>query len=330
MSKETRTVRPFVGLDTLEGALSETLLHFGQEACTADQGIIVDLAAHEFLLRPVSVEWGADDQAFEAFKDRIIDGAARAQISMQDLSLMVVASSSFLKMADIVFVLSCGGIGRLERITELTGDQRSSAFSAPFSGFMVDSYLLLNRTLPKRPLRPHLKGTWLAHTRYRVGTTEGPALLPPTPLTKEEREKHNLPSKTIRYLYFGDHDLLQPYSEQERPVFYVDEQLLSQMNARRRSGASKALQLQLAHDFTAVVIRRAAANPEIKNVGYEDLRSSLLGSVLRIAGGPGARPEDLDVLLSEIRSDPEKVIARTEHFIDLSAGYGRLLEEGEA
>lgn len=330
MSKETRTVRPFVGLSAVENVLDETQLHFGQEPCSAQAGIIVDLAPHEYLLRPVSLEWGVDQQAFEAFKRQIAEGAQILHIPPDHLSLVVVASSPYLKKAQIVLELPCSDLDELVRVTELSAGARPTAFSAPFSGFRVDAYLLLNRTLPKQPLKPHLRGTWIAHTEYRIATTQGPALLPPTPLTREVRERYDLPSKAIRYLYLGDHDLLRPYSEQEQPVFYVDEDLLSQLNARRRSAASKALQLQLAQDFAAVVIRRAAANEDIKDVGYDDVRTSLLGSILRIAAGPGAQPNDMDRLVSEVRTNPDLVIARTEHFIDLGAGFGDLLEEDEA
>jgi hypothetical protein len=134
----------------------------------------------------------------------------------------------------------------------------------------------------------------------------------------------------VRYVDFRDHEVLQPYVDQERPVFYVDERLLAQMSARRNSAPSKALQVQLAHDFIAAVIRRASAREEIVDMSYADLRTTLLGSVLRVAAGPGASDQDLERLVSEIRDVPERVIARAEHFIDILSGYAEMLEDGEA
>lgn len=184
MSKETRTIRPFIGLGGLEGVLDEALLHVGPEACLANEGITVDLAPHEFLLRPVSIEWGSDAEAFEHFKTRLGEGAEAAGLAPGDLSLTVVANSSFLKLADIVFTCPASDLGHLARITDLTVGARPAAFCTPFSGFHVDAYLVLARSLDPKPLRPYLRGTWLAQARFRVGTTQGPALLPPTPLIR--------------------------------------------------------------------------------------------------------------------------------------------------
>jgi hypothetical protein len=329
MSRETRTIRPFVGLVELPAVLEATALHFGQDKCLANEGITVDLLPHEFMRKPVLIEWASDDEAFETFKDRIAAEAGAANFDTADLSLVLVASSSFLKVADIVFECPVTELWRLARVIDLTQTDRYPAFSAPFTGFTVDAYLLLSRSGRPEPLRPYLRGTWLAWSRFQVGTTQAPALLPPTPLTDEIREQHRLQGKTIRYLYFGDHDPLQPYSGQEQPVFYVDAKLLAQLNAQRNSRASRALQLQLVQDFAAAVVRRASANAEMDGVSYDDVRNSLLGSVIRIAAGPGGTDGDRDNLVATLRDSPEYVIARIEHFVDVASAYRSLLEDGD-
>lgn len=330
MSRETRTIRPFVGLGDIGAVLEETALHFGTETCLAGQGITIDVSPHEFLMRPVTIEWAADDTGLQEFTDRAREAVKAAGLSDSDLSLVAVASSPFLKVADIIFERTFAHLEELGRITDLSPAPRPDAFSAPFSGFTVDAYVLLNRQLEKRPLRPYLRGTWLAHARYRVSTTHGPAFLPPTPLTAAIRDRLGLASKAVRYLYLGDHDLLKDYTTQEKPTFYVDEDLLSQLNARRRSRGSKALQLQLAHDFAASVVRRAAGHEEIREVAYDDITDSLLGSVLRIAAGPGATDEDMNLLVSELRRDVDRVVGRLEHYIDLASGYRGVLEEEDS
>jgi hypothetical protein len=55
-----------------------------------------------------------------------------------------------------------------------------------------------------------------------------------------------------------------------------------------------------------------------------------LGSVLRVAAGPGASEQDLQRLMSDLHDEPERVIARAEHFIDVASGYAGILEDGEA
>jgi len=329
MSKETRTIRPFVGIDDLAGVLDEAVLYFGQEACLANEGVTANLSPHEFLLRPVSMEWGSDERAFEEFKKRLSEGADAVGIKAEDLSLLAVASSSFLKIAEVVFECSVSDIADLSRVTHFTEGVRPSAFSAPFNGFVIDAFVLLSRSLEPKSLRPHRRGTWIASARFRLATTQAPAVLPPTPLTDEIRAQYHLGARTIRFLYFGDHDLLEEYGQQERPIFYIDERLLAQMNVQQASPASKALQLQLAQDFASAVIRRASARTDLTDLSYEDLRTSLLGSVIRVAAGPGATEKDRNRLLSQVTDNPEYVIARTEHFIDVGSGYEGILKEDE-
>lgn len=330
MSKETRTVRPFTGIERLAGVLDETLLHFGPDTCLANGSIAVDVPAGEFLVRPVTVEWGSDEQAFGKFKERIETGAEAAGFNLEDLSLIVVGSSPFLKIADIVFTCPLTALGDLARVVILTEDRRSAAFRAPFSGFNIDVYVVLARSLTPKLLRPYLFGTWIAQSQFRVYTTQGSAVLPPTPLTAEIREQHRLLAKTVKYLYFGDHNVLEPQGQQELPIFYVDERLLAQMNARRTSPASKALQLQLAHDFVSAVIQRASVAPDLDDMAYDDIRGSLLGSAIRIAAGPGATDEDRSRLMRQVRTNSGYVIARAEHFIDLASGYGAIIVEEES
>lgn len=330
MSKETRTIRPFKTLGSIGEAFQGIVLHHGQDACQPEGTIVADISPHEYLLRPVSLQWSEDEAAFDTFKEKITAGVEEAGLPADAVAIVVVASTTFLKIADVVLFNSLTELSLLTRITDLTSPQRPRAFSAPFSGFSVDTYLLLSRSLSPQPLRPHIRGTWLARAQFRVETSLGPALLPPTPLTDAIRAELRLPAKTIRYLYFGDHDLLRPCADQEQPVFYVDENLLANLNARRRSPASKALQLQLAHDFVSAVVYRAASSEEIVRVGYEDVRSSLLGSALRIAAGSAGTQIDREELLKLVRTNPAYVVARAEHNIDLASGFKGIFEDQES
>jgi len=331
MSTETRTVRPFVGLDELQHALGGTALRFGEHCVPAGSSITVDLAPQEFLARPVSIEWAPDDQTFLHLREHIIGTVRSADLPIDAVALVVIATSSFLKLADLILECPLPQMAELPRITSLLGNgRRPRSLSTPFNGFTVHSYLLLRRALPDRLLRPHRMGTWLARTDYRVETTLGPGSLAPTPLTGEIRKQYDLPRKTVRFIHFGDHDPVQPYRDQEPPIFYVDEEILAQLNARRTAPTSRALQLQLAHDFVTAVVYRAAASPELEALSYDDVRTSLLGSVIRLAAGPGASQAELSALLAVTRRNPERLIARAEHFIDLADDYSAILKDGDS
>lgn len=331
MSTESRTIRPFLGLGSLEKALSQSLLHFGQESCDPDKSLVVDLTPHEFMLRPVTISWASDDEAFSRLKDDLLSGIGESGIPQAALSIIALASTPFLKKTEVAFVSSLADLEGLSRTIVLSEPERSAALSAPISGFVVDAYLLLNRDLEPRPLRPQRKGTWISASRFQVESSLGPAVLPPTPLTSELRGKLELPARTIRYVDLGEHDLLAPYPDQEQPVFYVDEDLLAELNARGSAPVSKAVQIQLASDFISSVVFGASRRSEdLTQLSYVDIRRSLLGSVIRLAAGPGASDEDRDRLLRRVVSDPDYVIARTEHFIGSGDGFSRALKDAES
>jgi hypothetical protein len=329
VSKETRTIRPFVGLDDLQGPLEEAVLYFGQEPCLAGETLTVSLSPHEFLLRPVTIQWAPEESAHRGFVERLTAGTLSADLDLSAVSLVAVARSPFLKLAAVVLDHPLADLPALGRVVELSTPPRAAPFSSPFSGFVVDVYLVLSQVLQPEILKPHRLGTWLSTSRFRVETTYAPAALPPTPLNDEVRERHQLMGKTVRFLDFGDHDVTEAYTDQERPTLYIDEKLLAQMNARRNSPASKALQLQLALDFVSAVVRRASSRADLVDRSYDDLRNSLVGSVIRIAAGPGATISDYDRLVAQLADTPEYLVARAEHFIDVGSGYRGLLKEDE-
>ena len=330
MSHETRTVRPYVGARELERALDEALLHFGPAPCAANENIHVDLQAHEFLLRPISIDWASDDAAFTRVKRTIELGARKGSYDLDDLAIAVVATSSFLKLAEVVYIRALGDLDVLPRKLVLTDACRPKPFSAPFSGFGVEAYIMLAREIERRPLRPYRKGTWLSRVRFGVDTTLTAAILPPTPLTAERRKELRLPARTMRFIDFGNHEVLEAYGDQEQPTFYVDENLLAQLNARRTSATSRAFQRQLVFDFISAVVWKAARSSEIGNVAYADVRTSLLGSVVRIAAGVGASDADRNGIMGSVRDAPERLIARAEHAVDVLSVFGEAAKDGES
>jgi hypothetical protein len=317
-------------LGTLERSLAQTLVHFGESSCTPGGSVLVDLTPHEFSRRPVTLTWASDEAAFDEFVSGLERGVEESAIPIEAISIVAVASTPFLKSASIVLDHPLESLDSIDPSVVLTEPNRVDAFSAPFNGFAVDLYLVLNRDLEPRPLVPHLLGTWISHARFRFETSLAPAILPPTPLTDDLRQQLGLQPKTIRYLQFGDHDLTHPYREQDQPTFYIDEQLLAQLSVRKSAPASRAIQLQLAHDFVSAVIRKAAADGRLAEVTYSDIHASLLGSVIRLAAGAGATDGDRDKLVDRILEDPEYVIARAEHYMAIGDGFTGALKESDS
>ena len=332
MSTWSRTIRPFLGISTLQDVLSQSLLHFGAEPCPSESSLHVDLSSHEFLLRPVTLDWTTDEESFAAFQLALVAGANEVEIPISELELVAIATTPFLRITEIVFRHPLQMLASLPRSVRLSaGERRPRVFSAPHNGFRVDAFLVLSSSRRPLPLRPHRKGTWLARTRFVVTTTVASAILPPAPLTAQVRQRLHLPPKTMRYVDWNDHDVTQPHTSQPDPVLYVDEDLLAQLNSRRGSSSSRAIQVQLVIDFLGQILWRGAEKAsDLRGVNYDDIRESLLGSVIRIAAGPGASEARRTALLQEVARDPGMVVAHLEHAIDVLSTYAASMKDGDA
>jgi len=325
MNAETRIIRPFVGLRDLEGCLEEVVLHFGRDVIEANGSITVDLTPHDFLLRRVWLEWSAEEK-FRSFKKQLISAAEEAGIDPDSLALVVIGTSAFLRVAEVLLSHSLSELASLEPRVELSHLPKWSSLKTPFSGFSIEVYLLLRKHLPKRPLKPHRKGTWLARSRYRVDTTYVPALLALTPLDDEVRSEYQLLPKTLKFIDFGDHNVTEPANEQDPPTVYLDEKLLSQLSARRSSPVGRIIQAQLAHEFISGVIWHAVHQADVAEMTMDDLRGSLFGNVVRQIAGSGASEQSLDSMIRWIVSEPHRAIARAEHSMGLLDIYNKSLE----
>jgi len=329
VSTETRTVRPFVGVEGLEDALEGSVLHFGLDRCPGagdNRDILVDLLPEEFLRRSISLEWAPDDEAFSVLKKQMAKSAEEAGIKLAALSLWVIAENAYMKHSDPVFKCSLDKLKTLERKVDLVdlidgNKARAPAFLCPSSGFRVTAYILLSQPRKRTPLSPHLIGTWLAKSKFGVHTSASQGGFSMTPLTKEEREKLGLPKQTMRFFEFGDHNVFEPHSGQNPPLFYVDDGLLSQLQAHK-TPPSEAIQLQLALDMQLAIIRQALVEINSGDGGerdrnYDDVKTSLVGGLIRAAAGPGATGKARDIWLEHLRDQPEKVIAGLEDRINV-------------
>lgn len=99
MSRETRTVRPFLRT-SLDDTLGEAILRFGDQTCEADEGITVD-DAESFAINTGEIVW-APDGRFEDFKHVLRAGAEELGIDLSALGLLAVASTSYIKRSEVV------------------------------------------------------------------------------------------------------------------------------------------------------------------------------------------------------------------------------------
>ena len=328
MSRETRTVRPFRSR-SLENVLDGVRFRFGEEECEPGGSILVD-DPETFARNRGEIIWAPVDD-FAVFKRRVRESSVRLEVDPSALGLLVTASTTFIRRTQIVLLRSLDDLESLDRVTLITRSERPIALRTGFHGAVVEAYVLLLRRLPRRPLQPWRKGTWLARAKFTIDVDRGAELFRLTPLDNERRVELGIPEKAMRYVDLEDHDLLEPFGNSGPPRFYVDEKCLAHLSARHSSTVGVALQAQLVHDFVAAVVWHSAVNAaelEINTRSWDDIEDSLLGRVLRFAAGPSASVEDKQMLLKTACTKPEQVLAKVEHFIDIGKHLLIPLEDG--
>lgn len=312
-----RTIRPFRGLETIGKVFESTNMHFGPDACTANAQLYLELHPHEFLARPTSIRWTSEENAFRDFRESIRNGLQTAEVPMEAAKLIIVAKSSFLKLAEIVYQLPLTSIDELPWQLNLSSKNRPRALSTPFSGFSLQVAIILACDIPQESLRPSRKGTWLAQAVFGVDTRLSQVFFSPVPLTDEIRKSLKVGAKATRFVDLDGYDFQYSAAEQELPKFYVDEAVLAQLNARRSSGLGKVLQIQLAVDFVSAIIRKASET-EQTGLTYDNVRHSILGSVVRMLSPSSANGAQLDANLSLILDNPSRAIADMEHVFNVT------------
>lgn len=249
MSSETRLIRPFDVDDRLARIFEKTTLHFGNQVCLPNSSIIVD-DPELFAISKAELEL-ASEHDFEELKLDLMNSCIESGLATSLLSLIIVARTSYLNLADITKSYHLDKVGSLPRKVDLTDHERPRALQATTHGARIDVYIILNTDINPKALRPSRKGTWLAQASFRIKTLADSVLFRPYPLDKKTRKQHDLGKKSVRFFDLRDHDLTEPYNTTEPPRLYVDSELLAQLDANRNSNTAIAMQRQLVIDFIA-------------------------------------------------------------------------------
>ena len=309
MSSESRVLRPFRIDKRLEGVLRRT-----------EFSTVIDIA------RQVSGYWSrtgpsacglpvlewSSKQQFEEFKRDLALGAIGTGIDKSLLCLAVTARSGYLKLCERVYFHSLDdldGLDRKVRLGERPDGSRREVFCAESHGAAIDAYVALRRPISPAALRPSRMGAWFAHASFRVECESHPELFRPQPLDDENRRRLRLGHDTMRFLELDASSLTLPFAEGDVPTFWVDEQLLSDLDRQGGSAVAQHIQRHLALDFVGGVILEFARHAdEDASAPYEEVRDSLIGKVARLLAGSRADDSQRDSRLKLCREDPKRAL----------------------
>lgn len=190
MPSEQRLVRPFVGVELFASALADASVRLGP--VRIDDGQRVHVPSSSLQHDPPVLSWGRA-VAGEDLRNTLVEAAARADLEPDQLELLVVASTPYLRIADIAHRAAISVPGSIPDELDLRRlEPRPRAIQTPMGGCDIEVYVCLSRSLPRQLLRPSRKGTWLGRARFSVRTELGELGLSPVPLTADLRNELEL------------------------------------------------------------------------------------------------------------------------------------------
>lgn len=307
VSRERRTVRPFIGVGKLDGLLKQSRLTVG--------GVQVDDETGRITVSPAdyvqnSVELVLTSNDVSTLRQHLRDGLASADVPEENALVAVVAASGPLRIEEIVDSWPIGEVPARLRIA--SGPDRPTALRMPRGGCMLSLVVVLDRGAEPRPLRPSIRGTWLARRGWSISTDLGEIGFTPQVLDAATRERLQLPPRTMRFIECDD--VTSPGSLEESVTLYVDEGVLGLLASAPASEAARLLQQQLFLDVVRSalgVFGRASSTEMI--VDPDEYEGSLIDRIVRLAAGPRASDEQLSTIWNDARIRPENVVARVEH-----------------
>ena len=321
LQSELREVRPYLGVDEIQEVLDAVTLTFG-DATVEDRGRVT-VPTRSFLRDRASLRLGLDEEDTKTFVKRLQTAVERAGLATKSCALVLVASTSRLKITEVVWEANLAELSSAEPLVEFAaGERRPRALQAPFGDFTATVYVLLSEQLESRPLRPWRKGTWLAKVSFVVATGLAEIGFTPIPLDSEARERLDLPEGCIRFVKVTEP--MDPSPPVESVQLYVDSDLLATMAAAPHTPGARAFQRQLFVDAINALVYETST--ELARIGraveLEDIEGSIVWNLLRRAAGamPDGSPSRaerhaMESLLRLLADHPSQFMARVEDFI---------------
>lgn len=316
MSSETRTIRPYQGVENFQGVLDGCKLHIGERVI--DGGSRVSLTLDQFQNELYRLVLADDEHDLHEVRSRIAEGLGDLALSTSDVELLVLATAPRLKMVDVVFAERLDALPAIPSVIPF--NDRPRALHAPNGGCDLRVFFCLARDLPPQPLHPYRKGTWLGKQEYVLRSELGGVGFMPVRLTDELRTELELDSDTTRFASIdGDQSVFSSEVPPDAVKLYVDDTLLDRLAVAAHSPMGKQMQRQMFLDaawaITIKAISQLSAGEVSEHADVDEFSGSLVHGLVEMVGGRGTSDEAVRSRNDYYRSmvqDPAKFLANLE------------------
>ena len=316
MTSERRVVRPYVGLDEFQHVLDDWVVRIGGE--TVEPGTRKTVSSSSLRHDPTLLICAPDDDGLQELHTRVSAALDVIGLEAGQVELVVLASTPYLKLADVVHQQLLSDPGAIPRDLKLIGDESATrALCTPSGGCDIEVAFCLATKLDDQPLRPRRRGTWLGRVRFSLRTELGEIGFTPIPLTDDRREQLQLEPGTMRFVDVEPEALLAADVD-DAVKLYLDDGVLGLLNQAPDLAGARFLQRQLYLDVMAAIVRSAPGISEFSSVALADLDEGILGRVLNIAmpapksESDSQKTQRREAALHLLKTDPERFIARLE------------------
>jgi len=278
----------------------------------------VSLSAKEFVTHRVGLRIPPDDGT--SLSDRLSACASQAGIGIDDLSIVIVVTNAWLKVAQTVRTLGVTELIDAKGSVELAdATDRPIALRTPFGGAEVSAYFCLNKELTRQPLRTWREWTWLARSSFRIVTSLGTVGFTPLPLTPDQRVKLELPPETMRYAEVDNP--CASLSQADGVKLWIDAGVLALLNNHPSTSAALTFQRQLFLDAMNGLATKAVSSSDFTGSTAAELDDTLIGGLLDLVGGvaptdpEGTRLKKRKQMKSELENFPTRFVGRIEALV---------------
>lgn len=314
MSSERRIVRPFANIDAFEQLLSNARLRLGNQLVHDEESMMILSNSLRYDVPMIELCPGS---SLDGLEDEFDVACDKADLEPADIELMVVVSTPYLRLADVVYREPLDQWKNIQESIDLQRTERSArAFDTPTGGVDILVAICLSRDLEPKRLRPHRKGTWLSRARFRLRTELGDFGLTLATLDDEERNRLGLGPDCWKFVELSDPTAMLDSNLNDVVTVYVDEQTLASISKAPNTPPARLLQMQLFLDTVSKIIIACSQWPELDEISVDELDGTVLGQLVAIATHSAGDDEpDRDALsrsLSLLRTDPGRFLSRLE------------------
>lgn len=260
---ESRSIRPFANLSQVNDLFESVRIVVNSEEF--EPGAVV-LSEMDFLDAKYRIKLNFDVKTLK----KLIE---EADIPFVDTALICISKSRMLKTMHIQIIEP---LRNLDNQSEILLDTDSHPLVyRDRTGFKLVLAVVLVRNLPKKPLRPHITGTWLGQAKFSVAPETLDFHFSPTRLTDAIRVAEDLPKQSLSFVKIknDDNEMLFEEDFEKITTTYLDEEALALIQVNENDPLSDFMMRNLVKEtlFQLLLEIEKSLSRRHQRLDYQDI-----------------------------------------------------------